>query len=167
MTRSYGIIHVDKRRNWPLGFIKRQISSVFSSSQFPKRFKRNSENMATAKSILVFESACFSWKMESRRLAILCSHIRPSSGPAPTRQFSVSRSNCDAGGLDTNEQPSEGSHRNDCVFCKIITGESPAFKVETKFPFLNLYYFLGIMLCLWLPANLNYNHVKCIIPLPF
>ncbi|KAK9944664.1 hypothetical protein M0R45_010224 [Rubus argutus] len=66
--------------------------------------------------------------MESRRLAILCSHIRPSSGPAPTRQFSVSKSNCDAG-LDTNEQPSEGSHRNDCVFCKIITGESPAFKL--------------------------------------
>ncbi|KAM5562971.1 adenylylsulfatase HINT3 [Rosa sericea] len=65
--------------------------------------------------------------MESRRLSILCSHLRPGSGLAPTRLIPVSRSNCDA-----NQQPGDsdkGSDKNDCVFCKIIRGESPAFKI--------------------------------------
>ncbi|KAL6214261.1 hypothetical protein ACLB2K_013699 [Fragaria x ananassa] len=66
--------------------------------------------------------------MESRRLSILCSHLRPGSGPSPTRQIPVSRSICGAGSTNTSQQPSD-SDQNDCVFCKIIRGESPAFKI--------------------------------------
>ncbi|KAL6209012.1 hypothetical protein ACLB2K_019955 [Fragaria x ananassa] len=66
--------------------------------------------------------------MESRRLSILCSHLRPGSGPSLTRQIPVSRSICGAGSTNTNQQPSD-CDLNDCVFCKIIRGESPAFKI--------------------------------------
>ncbi|XP_050364630.1 adenylylsulfatase HINT3 [Argentina anserina] len=69
--------------------------------------------------------------MESRRLSILCSHLLPGSGPAPTRKIHVYRSNCGAGS-STDQRASdsnEGSDENDCVFCKIIRGVAPAFKI--------------------------------------
>ncbi|XP_059434955.1 adenylylsulfatase HINT3 isoform X1 [Corylus avellana] len=65
--------------------------------------------------------------MEARRLAILCSHLRPvgsGQGETPSRFSRVSYSDCASGG------GSEGKdQRNDCVFCKIIRGESPALKL--------------------------------------
>ncbi|GLT64096.1 hypothetical protein SLA2020_366090 [Shorea laevis] len=63
--------------------------------------------------------------MEARRLAILCSHLRPvgSGQPeSPSRFSRVSYSDC-ASGSEQKDQP------NDCVFCKIIRGESPALKL--------------------------------------
>ncbi|KAM1660889.1 hypothetical protein ACFX2K_003827 [Malus domestica] len=69
--------------------------------------------------------------MEARRLAIICSHIRPGSVLGPTQLALVSRSNCDSG-LNSKQWLSgsdEGNSENGCVFCKIIRGESPAFKL--------------------------------------
>ncbi|XP_048422568.1 adenylylsulfatase HINT3 [Pyrus x bretschneideri] len=69
--------------------------------------------------------------MEARRLAIICSHIRPGLVPGTTRLAPVSRSNCHSC-LNSKQWPSgsdEGNSQNGCVFCKIIRGESPAFKL--------------------------------------
>ncbi|XP_062173435.1 adenylylsulfatase HINT3 isoform X1 [Alnus glutinosa] len=63
--------------------------------------------------------------MEARRLAILCSHLCPvgsAQGGSPSRVSRVSHSVC-ASGSEEKDQ------RNDCVFCKIIRGESPALKL--------------------------------------
>uniref|UniRef100_A0A6N2LGD0 HIT domain-containing protein n=1 Tax=Salix viminalis TaxID=40686 RepID=A0A6N2LGD0_SALVM len=64
--------------------------------------------------------------MESRsRLSIICSHLLPHS-PSPTSRLSSSLTSSasinDAAG-DT------GNHQLDCVFCRIVRGESPAFKL--------------------------------------
>ncbi|KAJ8748219.1 hypothetical protein K2173_000627 [Erythroxylum novogranatense] len=59
--------------------------------------------------------------METRRLAILCNHLRP-AGPASV-QTRLSSSVCVSG------SNSELRGQNDCVFCKIIRGESPATKL--------------------------------------
>ncbi|OWM62759.1 hypothetical protein CDL15_Pgr020053 [Punica granatum] len=68
-----------------------------------------------------------------RRLAIISNHLRPpvalpcsSSGLTP-----LAASNCS---FDNDEEPrlNDGEKRNskrDCVFCKIIRGESPAFSL--------------------------------------
>ncbi|KAL6978869.1 Histidine triad nucleotide-binding protein 3 [Sarracenia purpurea var. burkii] len=69
-----------------------------------------------------------------RRLALLSSHLRPSvvspistlpEKPTPKRFSPVSASNCASSlnGLKGNQEES------DCVFCKIIRGESPALKL--------------------------------------
>ncbi|XVF32094.1 hypothetical protein REPUB_Repub17cG0052500 [Reevesia pubescens] len=69
--------------------------------------------------------------MEARRLAIISSHLYPSrSGcSVPPRSFStVSASGCSSerqSVLDSNKE----TFRNDCVFCQIIRGESPALKL--------------------------------------
>ncbi|XP_039031335.1 adenylylsulfatase HINT3-like isoform X3 [Hibiscus syriacus] len=55
--------------------------------------------------------------MEARRLAVLYSHLFPSrSAPLPPLSSILSTSAC-------------ASLMNDCVFCLIIRGESPAFKL--------------------------------------
>ncbi|XP_059660055.1 adenylylsulfatase HINT3 isoform X2 [Cornus florida] len=65
-----------------------------------------------------------------RRLAILCSHIRPitdlgnSENPKPKRFPCVSASNCAS--ISDGEN---GNPENNCIFCKIIRGESPALKL--------------------------------------
>ncbi|KAL6271113.1 hypothetical protein ACE6H2_028024 [Prunus campanulata] len=69
--------------------------------------------------------------MEARRLSILCSHICPGPTPAPTRLVPVPSSSCDSG-FSNKQQPrdsNKGNLQDDCVFCKIIRGESPAFKL--------------------------------------
>lgn len=59
--------------------------------------------------------------MEARRLAILSSHLR-SVGESPIGFSRVLYSNCASAA-------EKRGHRNDCVFCKIIRGESPALKL--------------------------------------
>ena len=62
--------------------------------------------------------------MEARRLAILCSHLNP-SGPYPARDSILRVSDC-----SSSEEKVESSNlQNDCVFCKIVRGESPCLKV--------------------------------------
>ncbi|XP_021907349.1 LOW QUALITY PROTEIN: adenylylsulfatase HINT3 [Carica papaya] len=70
--------------------------------------------------------------METLRLAIICSHLRP-IGPrsSQTRLPTPYMSGCAAG---SNEEPppadsKSGSPENDCIFCKIIRGESPSLKL--------------------------------------
>lgn len=66
------------------------------------------------------ESYCSIQTMEARRLAILSSHLNP-AGPYPILRVS----DCSSG-----EGKVESSNlQNDCVFCKIIRGESPCLKV--------------------------------------
>ncbi|KAK9188085.1 hypothetical protein WN944_019484 [Citrus x changshan-huyou] len=62
-----------------------------------------------------------------RRLAVLSSHLLP-TGPAPPSSSSsgVSASFCAQQRLSHSQ---ESGHENDCVFCKIIRGESPAVKL--------------------------------------
>ncbi|KAH9770901.1 Adenylylsulfatase HINT3 [Citrus sinensis] len=61
-----------------------------------------------------------------RRLAVLSSHLLP-TGPAPCSSSSgVSASFCAQQRLSHSQ---ESGHENDCVFCKIIRGESPAVKL--------------------------------------
>lgn len=62
----------------------------------------------------------------TRRLAVLSSHLLP-TGPAPSSSSSgVSASFCAQQRLSHSQ---ESSHENDCVFWKIIRGESPAVKL--------------------------------------
>ncbi|XP_044492397.1 adenylylsulfatase HINT3 isoform X2 [Mangifera indica] len=64
-----------------------------------------------------------------RRLAILCSHLRTTdSPPTPTLFSGVSHSFC-ASSEQRLSDSNEVNQNNDCVFCKIIRGESPAFKL--------------------------------------
>ncbi|KAI4354215.1 hypothetical protein L6164_003104 [Bauhinia variegata] len=63
-----------------------------------------------------------------RRLAILCSHLRPiGSGSSPCLLSSgcASVSVSEKGLGDTQKE----NLQDDCVFCKIIRGKSPAFKL--------------------------------------
>ncbi|WRX09965.1 Histidine triad (HIT) protein - like 1 [Theobroma cacao] len=79
--------------------------------------------------------------MEARRLAILSSHLCPSgSGSVPARSSTVSASGCasDRQSLD----PDSKTLGNDCVFCQIIRGESPALKALSYYPKVSLF-FLG------------------------
>ena len=62
--------------------------------------------------------------MEARRLAILCSHLNP-AGPYPPRDSILRVSDC-----SSSEDKAESSNlQNDCIFCKIVRGESPCLKV--------------------------------------
>ncbi|XVF21308.1 hypothetical protein REPUB_Repub12eG0079800 [Reevesia pubescens] len=67
--------------------------------------------------------------MEARRLAILYSHLCPfPSGSVPSHSSTLSASGCSSERqslLDSNEE----TFRNNCVFCQIIRGESPALKL--------------------------------------
>ena len=67
-----------------------------------------------------------------RRLAVLCSHLRP-DGPAPPAEETVEG----AGGVSTstcaNGVGGDGAGDGDaadCVFCRIIRGHAPAYKVR-------------------------------------
>ncbi|KDP45268.1 hypothetical protein JCGZ_15133 [Jatropha curcas] len=59
--------------------------------------------------------------METRRLAVLFSHLHPVSPRAGLARTCFSPSNC--------VSDEKRNQQNDCVFCKIIRGESPAFKL--------------------------------------
>ncbi|KAI4356324.1 hypothetical protein L6164_000355 [Bauhinia variegata] len=63
-----------------------------------------------------------------RRLAILCSHIRPVGWGSPP---CLRLSDC-ASGSDSEKRlrdTQKGNLQDDCVFCKIIRGGLPAFKL--------------------------------------
>ncbi|XP_030454881.1 adenylylsulfatase HINT3 [Syzygium oleosum] len=74
--------------------------------------------------------------MENRRLAVLCSHLRPvgsgsGSGSGAAR---LSTSGASSGGDRGKKQqrprdPGDRGSTKDCVFCRITRGESPAFKL--------------------------------------
>ncbi|KAL1207482.1 Adenylylsulfatase HINT3 [Cardamine amara subsp. amara] len=66
--------------------------------------------------------------MEARRLAILCSHLNP-PGPYPTRGPILKVSDCSSGPFTGEEKVNSSNLQNDCVFCKIIRGESPCLKL--------------------------------------
>ncbi|CAH8363061.1 unnamed protein product [Eruca vesicaria subsp. sativa] len=63
--------------------------------------------------------------MESRRLAILCSHLNPAA-PYPARDSILRVSDCNSSG---EEKVESSNLQNDCVFCKIVRGESPCLKL--------------------------------------
>ncbi|CAH2044769.1 unnamed protein product, partial [Thlaspi arvense] len=65
--------------------------------------------------------------MEARRLAILCSHLNP-AGPYPTRDSILRASDCSSGSPG-DEKVESSKPQNDCVFCKIIRGDSPCLKL--------------------------------------
>ncbi|KAL5562188.1 hypothetical protein UlMin_031935 [Ulmus minor] len=61
-----------------------------------------------------------------RRLTIISSHILPpGSGFVPTRIPCFSNSNCASGSSEDKEK----NLQSECVFCKIIRGQAPAFKL--------------------------------------
>lgn len=64
--------------------------------------------------------------MENWRLAVLSSHLRPTS---PSDSRPVSPSICGAGSDSGSSSSSENGDTDFCVFCKIIRGQSPALKV--------------------------------------
>ncbi|XP_010482105.1 PREDICTED: adenylylsulfatase HINT3 [Camelina sativa] len=66
--------------------------------------------------------------MEARRLAILCSHLNP-PGPNPSRDPTLRVSGCSSGSSDDDGRVEPSNLPNDCVFCKIIRGESPCLKL--------------------------------------
>ncbi|KFK31329.1 hypothetical protein AALP_AA6G098100 [Arabis alpina] len=86
--------------------------------------------------------------MEARRLAILCSHLNP-AGPYPTRDPILRVSDCSSGDGKV-ESP---NLQNDCVFCKIVRGESPCLKVYED----------DICLCIFDTNPLSHGH-SLIIP---
>ncbi|RWW15939.1 hypothetical protein GW17_00020200 [Ensete ventricosum] len=70
--------------------------------------------------------------MAQRRLAVLSSHLTQ-TGPAPPSALGpppgVSTSRCSSDGGGGGGEIERGGEKG-CVFCRIIRGESPAFKVE-------------------------------------
>ncbi|CAN6362832.1 unnamed protein product [Urochloa humidicola] len=61
-----------------------------------------------------------------RRLAVLCSHLRPDGQPPPSADQSAA-----AGSVSTSAcagRSGDGDSAG-CVFCRIIRGEAPAYKV--------------------------------------
>ncbi|EOA14035.1 hypothetical protein CARUB_v10027168mg [Capsella rubella] len=66
--------------------------------------------------------------MEARRLAILCSHLNP-PGPNPTRDLTLRVSDCSSGSSGDDGKVESSNLQNDCVFCKIVRGESPCLKL--------------------------------------
>ncbi|CAE6228746.1 unnamed protein product [Arabidopsis arenosa] len=66
--------------------------------------------------------------MEARRLAILCSHLNP-PGPYPTRDPILRVSDCSSSASSGDGKVESSNLQNDCVFCKIIRGESPCLKL--------------------------------------
>jgi len=65
--------------------------------------------------------------VQARRLAVFCAHLNPTRLPLDPPAPFLSPSLC-APHSDT---------QNDCVFCNIIRGQSPALKVRTVFIFEN------------------------------
>ncbi|XP_010442280.1 PREDICTED: adenylylsulfatase HINT3 isoform X2 [Camelina sativa] len=66
--------------------------------------------------------------MEARRLAILCSHLNP-PGPNPSRDPTLRVSVCNSVSSGDDGKLESSNLQNDCVFCKIIRGESPCLKL--------------------------------------
>ncbi|KAG7533402.1 Histidine triad (HIT) protein [Arabidopsis thaliana x Arabidopsis arenosa] len=66
--------------------------------------------------------------MEARRLAILYSHLNP-PGPNPTRDPILRVSDCSSSAFSGDGKVESSNLQNDCVFCKIIRGESPCLKL--------------------------------------
>ncbi|XP_019082946.1 PREDICTED: adenylylsulfatase HINT3-like isoform X2 [Camelina sativa] len=66
--------------------------------------------------------------MEARRLAILCSHLNP-HGPNPSRDPTLRVFGCSSGSSGDDGKVEPSNLQNDCVFCKIIRGESPCLKL--------------------------------------
>ncbi|KNA18295.1 hypothetical protein SOVF_072190 isoform A [Spinacia oleracea] len=69
---------------------------------------------------------------QRRRIAVLCSHLCPSHIDSRNTQI-VSTSNCSSEStttqLQTRDLAKNPSSKKDCVFCQIICGNSPAFKL--------------------------------------
>ncbi|XP_048504199.1 adenylylsulfatase HINT3 isoform X2 [Beta vulgaris subsp. vulgaris] len=66
------------------------------------------------------------FEAQRRRMAVLCSHLCPPIIDSHNTQI-VSTSNCSSDSTrDLVENP---NFQKDCVFCKIIQGNSPAFKI--------------------------------------
>lgn len=66
-----------------------------------------------------------------RRLAVLCSHLQPPLINSLHSQF-VSTSNCSSQSPDEFKAPQLKDNSGlvqDCIFCQIIRGQSPAFKI--------------------------------------
>uniref|UniRef100_A0A1J3F8I7 HIT domain-containing protein n=1 Tax=Noccaea caerulescens TaxID=107243 RepID=A0A1J3F8I7_NOCCA len=67
--------------------------------------------------------------MEARtRLAILSSHLSPAS-PYPTTRDSILRASDCSSASTCDEKVESSSLQKNCVFCKIIRGESPCLKL--------------------------------------
>ncbi|XP_019087872.1 PREDICTED: uncharacterized protein LOC104722715 isoform X1 [Camelina sativa] len=66
--------------------------------------------------------------MEARRLAILCSHLNP-HGPNPSRDPTLRVFGCSSGSSGDDGKVEPSNLQNDCVFCKIIRGESQCLKL--------------------------------------
>lgn len=65
--------------------------------------------------------------MENRRLAVLCSHLRPIGS---NHISCVSSVTCDSNSKEHRLRVSKKEvSEKDCIFCKIIRGESPAVKL--------------------------------------
>ncbi|KAJ4751535.1 Histidine triad nucleotide-binding protein 1 [Rhynchospora pubera] len=60
--------------------------------------------------------------METRRLAVLCSHLSPSTS---TRETPLEASTS----ATQEEEKGGGCTQDGCVFCRIVRGEAPAFKL--------------------------------------
>ena len=82
--------------------------------------------------------------MEARRLAILCSHLRPielSPHHTSSLRFQASSHDDDDDRENGLRDTQKGkSLEDDCIFCKIIRGQSHAFKVS--FWFLDFFFLL-------------------------
>ncbi|KAA8550562.1 hypothetical protein F0562_002246 [Nyssa sinensis] len=62
-----------------------------------------------------------------RRLALLCSHLRPIPTSGTSRfQDNLKPKCCSDVSASDGEKGNQG---NDCIFCKIVRGESPALKL--------------------------------------
>ena len=70
--------------------------------------------------------------VQARRLAVFCGHLNPTRLPPDPPAPLLSPSVCAADSDTENRTP-----LNDCVFCKIIRGQSPALKVRAVFSFGN------------------------------
>ncbi|KAK9726650.1 hypothetical protein RND81_05G228300 [Saponaria officinalis] len=70
---------------------------------------------------------------QRRRIAVLCSHLQPCCTEIPPNSQFVSSSICSSSAESSNnEQQISGNTFNfqkDCIFCQIIQGLSPAFKL--------------------------------------
>ncbi|GAB2254322.1 hypothetical protein Droror1_Dr00022131 [Drosera rotundifolia] len=73
-----------------------------------------------------------------RRISALCSHLRPTDSPSPRRIFSddgVYTSACSSdssrggGGDRVRESSSVNGVDEGCVFCRIVCGKSPAYRL--------------------------------------
>uniref|UniRef100_A0A5B7A611 Putative histidine triad nucleotide-binding protein 1 n=1 Tax=Davidia involucrata TaxID=16924 RepID=A0A5B7A611_DAVIN len=62
-----------------------------------------------------------------RRLALICSHLHPIATSGTSRFHENLKPKCCSGVSVSHGE--KGNQGNDCIFCKIIRGESPALKL--------------------------------------